>query len=173
MIPKRSERWALASMKIGKIENYLIVITQSLGELDSKLILEDERLLKKIPENPDDPDWFQTSRDLGSQITLSYLWVLGAYELIRTLDQRCREKPDVFGEIANKKINETKKTFERIRMPLAKLEPAKRYSSDDSHIAFPAMGPQGTAWHINEKTYINRRDLSDILLDLFEEISVK
>jgi hypothetical protein len=173
MYSNRSERWALASINIGKIENYIIIIVQGLGELDTKLILEDERLLKKIPQNPEDPDWFQTSRDLGSQITLSYLWVLGAYELIRTLDQRCREKPDAFGEIINKRINETKKIFERIRMPLAKLEPAHRFTPSDSSIAFPTMGAQGTAWQINENTFVNRRDLSDMLLALFEEISTK
>lgn len=169
----RSERWALVSTRLRKVDLYLTILIQSLGKLDSQLVIEDERLLKKMPLDASDPDAIQTSIELGDHITLSYLWVLGAYELVRTLDAYCRENPEVFGEEINQRINETKKYFARVRVPLSKLKPANGHEKTDYQIAYPAMDLQGVAWQINPTTIICRRDLSDRLLDLFEEFPVK
>src|SRR5437899_1107037 len=49
--------------------------------------------------------------------TYSYLWVLAAYEIIRTLAQKTQ----------NPSIIATKDKFARLRIPFAKLEPQKKY----------------------------------------------
>ena len=49
---------------------------------------------------------------------LSQLWVFGAYEIIRTLDQRISKAHPCKDQVKN-----LKRHLERVRMPLAKLEP--------------------------------------------------
>ena len=167
---ERFERWVDCSFRVGKIkDDFLIPVIQDLGRLDSKLIPEDKKFLELLPQDPNDPDAIQTGIALGEHITISYLWVLGAYEFIRTLDERCRNQPAIFGKNINRKVNETKREFERVRVPLAKLKVARNYPSD-SRIAFPAFGSRGVAWRISKTTFIQRRELSDKLLELLEEL---
>lgn len=54
----------------------------------------------------------------------AHLWLLGAYELVRVLSQRLRERPELASDESIEKVNEAKRAFERVRIPLAKLEPA-------------------------------------------------
>ena len=59
-----------------------------------------------------------------------------------------------------------KHRFERIRIPLAKMELARRHPTDDP-IAYPAINLElGVASQVAEDTFITRRELSDALLDL-------
>jgi hypothetical protein len=109
--------------------------------------------------------------DLGDHLTLSYLWVLGAYEIIRALDQRSREDEQFLPEL-KERLKKLKHEFERIRIPLAKFEAATRHRETDSHIAYPAINTEkGIAWRVSVDVWITRRDLSDSMLELLESIN--
>jgi hypothetical protein len=107
---------------------------------------------------------------LTDRVTLSYFWVLAAYELVRTLDQRWRTGattlPDEFGS----RITVLKRRMERLRIPLVKLETARRFPTD-SAFAYPTITRDfGVAWHIAQDTYVTRRELSDQLLNFLADL---
>lgn len=144
---------------MSKLDHFMIGVVQQLARLDEKLI---QKSKEHHPASEIKPG---TLEDFDHFLTLSYLWVLGAYEIIRTISQRAKENSEIFSEKTINKINETKKLFERIRIPLAKLEPAKAHKDTDSSIAFPRNSANGIGWHIAPDTYILRIQLSDALLE--------
>jgi len=91
---------------------------------------------------------------------------------VRTIDQKCRENSNLLGEYLNNKIKELKIKFERIRIPLAKMEPARRYKETDYRIAYPTIKVPGNrlAWRISENEYVVRKELSDDLLDVLDKL---
>jgi hypothetical protein len=108
---------------------------------------------------------------LSDLLMYSRLWVLGAYELVRVIDQACTETPNIFKGHFHKEIKDLKQCFARIRMPLAKLEPAKNHKNTDGPIAFPVLhGNLGVGWKVSPKTVITRQELSDQLLELLGNI---
>ena len=148
----------------------MIPVVQGLGRIDIFLIQSDHKFGELKPKEIESSG---ASTALTDKFTLSYLWVLGAYELVRTIDQRCRATTDLLGSPITTTVNEVKRTFERLRVPLAKFEPAKRHEATDSHIAYPAINENlGVFWRVSPDKYIGRRELSDILLDLLERIAV-
>lgn len=167
---ERFDRWSFGSRHVKRIGDDIQSIILMLGRLDSKLITTDREILKILPQDPNDPKMIQIAIDIGEHLTLSYLWVLGTYELVRTLENRCRQQPKIFGEEINKKIKNLKEYFNRLRVPLAKLVPEGKHASTDYHIAFPAIGKEGVGWRISSDTIIYRQRLSNKLLKLLEEI---
>jgi hypothetical protein len=168
---RRYVRWVKASKVLEKARPYMLVVAQGLGRLDAKLISEDAR----PTQAPGDPV-AATAEGLRlmDHLTLSYLWVLGAYELVRTIDQRCREDPSLFPPPTKAQLTSLKHLFERLRIPLAKMEPAKRYRQTDGPIAFPAIHQtRGLAWQVSSDHFIPRRDLSDALLAFLEQASTQ
>jgi len=157
----RNNRWIDASGKFEIYDPLIVVTIQGLGKLDAKLIVEDNKITKNgKPSNP--------FGDLGDHLTFSYLWVLGAYEVIRSLEEKAR-KDVTFFPAHRKELQNLKIEFTRIRIPLAKFEPATKFSATDSHIAYPAIHVElGVSWQVSEDTYISRRKLSDNMLNLFE-----
>lgn len=160
---ERNARWVDASLKFLNFDEFFVMTIQGLGKLDSKLVVEDERITKhKQPSNP--------MGDVGDHLTLSYLWVLGAYEVIRSLCQRSQEDSTFFAKY-RKDLLKLKVEFTRIRIPLAKFEPAKKFADTDSHVAYPGFHVVlGTSWQLSENVWINRRTLSDSMLTLFERM---
>ena len=160
---KRNKQWVDVSQKFSQFDPFLIVTIQGLGTLDSKLVIADKKV--SIPKSVLLP-----TGDLSDHITLSYLWVLGAYEVIRSLHQRTNENKLFFPKHKND-LMKLKHQYERIRMPLAKFEAAKRYSKTDSHIAYPGFHKElGVAWQVSKDTWVTRRSLSDDMLSLFEKM---
>jgi hypothetical protein len=100
----------------------------------------------------------------------AHLWVLGAYELIRMISQRVRENPELASDASILEIQETKKLFERVRVPLAKLEPSKRHEKTDYEVAFAGIGSEGLGWKINEDLIIYQEELSDRLFAMFSAL---
>ena len=99
--------------------------------------------------------------------TLSYLWVLGAYEVVRTMHERAVAANDAMAG----KIGNVKHRFERVRIPLAKMEPARRHKDTDSPIAYPAIHRDlGIAWQLTADEFVTRRELSDAMLELLTEL---
>jgi hypothetical protein len=110
---------------------------------------------------------------LTDRFTLSYFWVLASYELVRTIDQRCRTSATTLPEDFRSRLAALKRTMERLRIPLAKMEPARRFP-EDSPIPYPAINRDfGVAWHVAQDTYITRRELSHKLLDFLTDLKTQ
>jgi hypothetical protein len=95
---------------------------------------------------------------------LAHLWVLGAYEYVRMIAQRLDEDRSLATDGAIAKIGETKLLFARLRVPLAKLEPAERHKDTDYSVPLPGVGTKGLGWQINESLIIYQAELSDAFL---------
>ena len=82
-----------------------------------------EELDKAFPENhinfPKQP--VTVTAHLGKAEELSWLWVLGAYEVVRTM----HEAKECFSDRAYKSIAELKSELSQVRMPMAKMEERK------------------------------------------------
>jgi hypothetical protein len=163
MNDQRLKKWIEASIGVSHIEPFMMPVLQGLGSLDCQLIQQDERFLR-LPENQ--RATIQEATLLTERFTLSYLWVLGVYELVRTLDQKCHANKNLLDEPLRKRVNTLKQQIERLRIPLAKMAPAKR-NPKDSSIAYPAISrDHGIAWQIAANVFISRREISDVILQL-------
>ncbi len=160
---ERNKRWVTVSPAVQKFDDFMVFTLQGIGRLDARLVVEDEHCLTTgKPSNP--------FGDLSDHITQSYLWVLGAYEIIRSLDQRARED-ETFHPEHKEKLQRLKHLFERIRVPLAKFEAARKHRDTDYYIAYPFLNPEtGISWQVAENTWVDRRVLSDAMLELLEGI---
>lgn len=164
---ERWQQWVTVSRALEQIEVWFITIVQMLGNLDCTLILEDKNFsaLQSTQKAT-----IEESMGLTDRYAQSYLWVLGLYELVRTLDERLKKEPAVVDASFSKKITLLKHKIARLRMPLAKLEPSSKHKTD-SPIAYPAMhNTLGISWHVAANTFISRRELSDEALALFSAI---
>jgi len=144
-------------------------VVQSLGGMDVKLCGADEKLVGDYCKK-----YLPDYENIQGHVTQSYLWVLGAYEVVRTLTQRmsenqCNDPPQVF-----ESFRQVKAKFARVRVPLAKFEPASIHKKTDSHIAFPWFAfDLGIAWQASEGVVVSRRELSDALLSGLEHALVE
>ena len=165
----RYVRWVNASQCLSAIEPYMLVVTQGFGRLDAKLVTEDLRRSKLLDQTRDAA---LEGLRLMDHLTLSYLWVLGIYELVRTLAQRVRHDPSLLPHPMHSPLVTLKQRLERLRIPLAKMEPATRHKDTDAPIAFPAISPTiGLAWQVSSDHFVPRRELSDACLEFLEQLS--
>lgn len=164
-MPDRIKRWVTAARIFTPVELPLSFLGSSLGKLDVELISKDITLAKQACKI----EGGGMIIAFGEELTLSYLWVLGAYEFVRVLSQRAREEEPFF-KTQFPQVDRVKRNFERLRIPLAKLEPAKRHKKTDFRIPFPIFDHkrQSTAWAVGPGVCISRRELADELLDLLE-----
>ena len=145
----------------------IVVQAQNLGRLDVQLLEYEAAEADSLPRDLGD---LSATDAFNDHITHSYLWVLGTYELIRTLDQRVREHSVFAGEICER-IGDVKRRFARIRVPLAKHEPARGYDETDQGFPWPAYSEaHGIGWRVAEDTVVGRKDLADLFLELLESI---
>ena len=100
----------------------------------------------------------------------AHLWVLGAYEVIRMLSERVRKNPELSVPDAVEYIHETKKRFERVRIPIAKLEPSRRHKATDYPVAIARIGPKGIGWQVSESAIIYQKELSDEFFEMMRRI---
>jgi hypothetical protein len=143
----------------------MMPLVQQLGCLDVRLIQDDKRWCARVPHGLSSAE---EGALLHEHIMLSYLWVLGAYEFVRTLCERVKADTGSADEVQTR-LQEVKSRIGRVRVPLAKMVPASRYSSEDSAIAYPGMQESiGVAWQLSATTVISRRELSDALLEALE-----
>lgn len=163
----RYQRWIDASSATGAVEPLMIPLVQGLGRFDCHLIHEDARFAAL---NPEQSSSVRERTLLTDRVTLSYFWVLAAYEFVRTLDQRWRTGattlPDEFGS----RVTELKRRMERLQIPLVKLETTRRFPTD-STLAYPIISRDfGVAWHIAQDMYVTRRELADQLLNFLADL---
>jgi hypothetical protein len=97
------------------------------------------------------------------------LWILGAYEVVRTLDQRARNR-SLFDSQNRERIQSLKRRINRLRVPLAKLEPAGS-NPDDDPVPLPAYSEDhGVAWKLQDDLYLSRRELADSFLQVLSTL---
>jgi hypothetical protein len=170
MISERFNRWVRASQGLALIHEHLVVTAQGLGRLDSRLIDETPRVIDIFQKHLTTASLdHEPTAFFNDHILFSYLWVLAAYELARSVDQRSREEPALFSGEFSRTIKSTKIAFERIRIPLAKFEPARRHHATDNAIAWPAVEHDlGGGWSVSKDIYVSRRQLADGLLSTLE-----
>ena len=155
------ERWLSASSATGSVEPFMTVIIQGLGQLDISLAQGDASVRS-------DANDLASAQRLSKRITLSYLWVLGAYELVRTVCQSLRQNRSLMPVEVSEQFHELKSEFNRLRVPLAKMEPASSHPMD-YRIALPAIHrDKGIAWQVGGADFIVRQDLADKLLSTLE-----
>ena len=143
-----------------------MMVVQGLGRLDVSLVEEDQSFVSEFDKNEGS---IEEALKLTDRFTLSYLWVLGAYELVRSICQRLDKNKDTVSPDVAQSFVTLKKQFNRIRVPLAKMEAASGYKTD-SHIAYPAIDfEKGIAWQLNQTDFITRKDLADQLLAVLED----
>jgi len=167
MLDDRYQRWVDASAAMRAVEQFMVALVQGLGRFDCHLIREDARFAAL---NQDESSSSRESALLADRCALSYFWVLAAYELVRTLDQRWRigatTMPDEFAS----RIGALRRRMERLRIPLLKMETPRRFPTDTT-MAYPTISRGfGVAWHVAEDMYITRRELSDQLLDFLADL---
>jgi hypothetical protein len=160
--------WKKYSRILENIDSFLPYFIEGLGNLSDELIDK----FKDIHSYEDDKDKLMVfeSSEFLEYTTQSQLWVMGCYEVIRTLDQRAREG-SLYNEEIRGDINRAKKYFERIRIPMAKFEPSK--SKKDEDYSYPLlwfrMG-EGAVWSLNKTTIISRKDLAETFYILLKNI---
>ena len=163
--PRYSE-WVRLSHRTATFETFMVPTIQGLGKLDAQLKFEDEAFLRLSEKERESID---VSLKLTERFTYSYLWVLGAYEIIRTMDQKCRADSSLVTK--HNDVTDSKHYFERVRIPLAKFESARRYKETDSTIAYPSLNREhGIAWQVSENLFISRLELSECFINLLRGI---
>ncbi|WP_236630366.1 hypothetical protein [Pseudomonas syringae] len=162
----RFERWLKVSVGMARFEPHLLDLVQDMGQLDANLCSMDARFVRA---HPDEQNALYDHHSIQSHKTQSYLWVLGAYEILRTLAQRVKDgqsddPPDVAA-----RIKAARDRFARVRIPLAKFEASRKYRAIDNPIAYPGLDLKyGIAWRLNESEVISRQELSDVFLEALE-----
>jgi hypothetical protein len=153
---------------VDALDPALPVFIQGLGSIDARLVHDDAAYCAL---SSDVRATFEESVRLTDRVALSQLWVLGAYEAIRTIDERVRTGPDVFTKRLAERVTATKQAFARLRMPLAKLQAARAHATTDFSVAHPAIHRQlGVSWRVAMRVVIPRRRLADRLLALLDAI---
>jgi hypothetical protein len=164
---ERWERWVKVSVGLVRFEQEMMWGIQQIGRIDGRLIQADEQWAQRFAAGPVSAD---EQIALGEHITQSQHWVLGAYEFIRTLCERFNgDELEKTPEDVKQRAEEVKRKFARLRIPLAKLKPASKFSKADWPIAECGfLSGKGVAWKVNETTTISRIELSAALLEVLE-----
>jgi len=163
----RYQRWIDASSATSAVEPSMAHLIQGLGRFDCHCIHEETRFAALSQEQASS---MRERALLTDRVTLSYFWVLAAYELVRTLDQRWRigatTLPDEFGN----RVTALKRRMERLRVPIVKLETTRRFPTDNT-LAYPTISRDfGVAWHVAQDSYVTRRELADQLLNFLADL---
>jgi uncharacterized Zn finger protein len=163
----RWNKWVQLSLRIQKLNPILTFQLQGLGKIDAQLIINDERFLAmRDKKNPTVEDIM----GFTDHYTLSYLWVLGIYEFVRTAHQMSK-KSDEFRKYSEE-LRKIKNMIARIRVPLAKLEQARDYRLTDNIIAFPTIHiEKGVGWRVSSTKVVKRREISDKVLYFMESLN--
>lgn len=168
----RFSEWVEYSYGLRFTDMLLIGNAQGLGLLDVELI-------KEFPEIKIISDLEKDRLKKLRHITLSELWVLGAYELIRVIDEITSTRKDEISAEVIKKIKENLTLFTELRVPLAKFQKSgqkKLFSGLSSKCEFDEQ--LGLGWKIIflykkklETKIFYRKDLSNNLLEMFKFIT--
>ena len=159
---ERRNKWIKNSHKLRVVIDEIEVPFQGLANIDAKLVIEDMKIINGKPSSP--------YGDITEHMTRSYLWVLGSYEIIRTLSQFADAGNSNKFEGMKEDIRLLKHEFEKLRVPLAKFEAARR-NPNGYPFAYPVIDKDlGVSWLIGQNDHVPRKYLSDKMLALVESL---
>jgi hypothetical protein len=164
---ERRSEWISNSLGLMHIEMLLVGNAQGLGILDVDLIEEFQKL--KV-NSQSEKDRLKKLR----HITLSELWMMGAYELIRLINDINKQR-NFLKENTKEKLKKTLTIFTEVRIPLAKFQKEGKEKRLYSKIATKNIFDleKGLGWNFYDgknKELVYRRDLGDLFLQLLKEI---
>jgi hypothetical protein len=173
----RYARWVGASHALAGILPALVPVIQGLGKIDAELDAEDSAYARRqtsAAKSSADLARFrlQESDRLTDRVNLSALWLLGAYEVARTLDEALRTGAHELPARLRQGVKVARLQLERPRMLLAKQTPARRQRSTDEAPAKPYILQGSMAWKVAPRKLISRRALADGFLEALEQLGV-
>ena len=153
----RRAMWNKAIESVVSIEPNIRYPLLSLKRLDAEIWARTPRLIS-IREHMD-----QMSNDehtfLQKVIGDAFFWALGAYEITRTLDQRCKVKHA--GSAISGHFQDLKHTLELVRVPLAKIEAPRRSPDGYSYAKAFLLKEKGYGWGVSPGNRIVFTEMSD------------
>lgn len=169
MDKKRYSEWVENSFDgLRFVDMLLIGNAQGLGLLDIELI-------EEFPKIKMDSQLEQDRLNKLRHITLSELWVMGAYELIRIMDEMIPKNKDMLSDETKRKLRDSLSVFTEIRIPLVKFKERGNHKLYSGITQFKWDSVKGIGWEIifsrNYKIVtkiIYRKELGDIFLDLLK-----
>ena len=122
MLKSRIQAWVDSSHGLAKADQWLVPVLQGLGRLDRDLFDETPTITANLNAQRTAPHTVSDYQvdQFDRYIYQSFLWVLAAYELVRTLDEICRADHKIYGHSLTQDVNQFKHQIERLRIPLAK-----------------------------------------------------
>ncbi|MEK6827337.1 MAG: hypothetical protein AABX99_02520 [Nanoarchaeota archaeon] len=167
----RHYEWLNNSFAFMNIEMLLLREVQALGELDIELI-------EEFPKIKINSKLKEDLREKRRYLLLSKLWILGAYELIRFLND-LDKKRILLQNDTRTKLKDTLTIFSNIRVPLAKFQKSGKDKTLYKGVADSFLDiHKGAGWKVysNEKNKLKkeifyRDDLANLLLELLKEIN--
>jgi len=172
----RYARWVGASHALAGILPALIPVIQGLGKIDAELDAEDSAYARRqtsaTKSNAELARFrMQESEAFTDRVNLSALWLLGAYEVARTLDETLKTGAHELPARLRQGVKSARHELERPRTLLAKQKPARRRRATDEAPAQPHLLQGSMAWKVAPREIISRRALADALLEALERIS--
>jgi hypothetical protein len=163
-------RWMQASLAVADIGRrplgaFLTYQVQATGRLDIRL--------RAFVIGDEDLDRLEVGLVLTEHLDLCRLWVLDAYELIRTLEGCVSHGLWAPAAPVIEGLRQVKGQLAEIRMPLTKFDPqgrSDRAVSGDVIAAAVIQPGAGAGWNIGEEgtRLVTRRALSDAVLEWLE-----
>jgi hypothetical protein len=146
--------WVRSSHSLDRYVPGLRVFVQGLGKIDAQLTWQNAQYLKLPPSVRAS---FEESLRLTDRIALSQLWLLRAYEAMRTLAERLGKSPKIGSKRLRSRVATIKRQLARVRMPLAKLAPASAHKATDYAQAVPALHRElGISWKVAKHMIVPR-----------------
>ncbi|HXP50898.1 MAG TPA: hypothetical protein VN922_13135 [Bacteroidia bacterium] len=167
---ERYGKWVMVSFRMVRADKDRAIPSrvQGLGIIDAELYyIKKEDLLHPNGKLKVDENDIPYMDEINIK---SYLWVLGVYELFRAFDQRLREDSSLATDEAILAVKGAKDSFARLRVPLAKLEPSKKYKGVDWDISKIGVYEDALAWKLNDNLIFRYTKLSDYALDVMRMI---
>ena len=163
---ERAKLWERRALNLIRIDGQFPAIARALGRLDSFLRSESVNAVDNFGDAG-----IPNAYVIEDYLALSQLWIFGAYEMLRSLDDRLRANPNLCSPQIRSKVNRLKWRLARIRIPLAKLEPHDRHKEDEvprGACVISHARNKGWCWQLNAQTYVWRHDLGEELLSLLD-----
>lgn len=167
----RYEEWINSSDGLRFIDAMLVGNAQGLGLIDVELI-------DKFPRLKINSELKRDCLNKLRHITLSELWTMGAYDLVRLTGELVAKNKEIYSKDTIKEIKKVKQKFEEVRVPLVKFRKRGRSAPLFSGVPWPTFHPKkGAGWkiyttnnHKVNKAIVYRINLSNSLLKMLKKM---
>lgn len=142
--------WNKYSEPLKIIEPSLPLFFRGLGRIECDLIRRFDTIDFEDYPNPKNKIIRYGTPEFIDFLTLSNLWAMGIYEVVRTLCQKSKEQT-LFNEVTRKHLNIAKRFLERVRIPLAKVVPCRNNPKGYDYPIIYYNSSEGIVWHIGKE----------------------